>query len=61
LLTKELGVAVSQNGAAYLQIDADPDRIPAVNALLVTHGISVYELTPLNESLEEAFLRLTKI
>lgn len=61
LLTKELGVAVSQNGAAYLRIDADAELIPAVNALLVTHGINVYELTPINESLEEAFLRLTKI
>jgi ABC-type multidrug transport system ATPase subunit len=59
LLSKELGVAVSQNGAAYLRIDADAERIPAVNALLVTHGINVYELTPINESLEEAFLRLT--
>src|SRR5829696_8370970 len=61
LLSKEFGVAVSQNGAAYLRIDADAERIPAVNALLVSHGIKVYELTPINESLEEAFLRLTKI
>jgi ABC-2 type transport system ATP-binding protein len=60
LLTKELGVTVSQNGAAFLRIDAEADRIPAVNALLVAHGINVYELTPVQESLEEAFLRLTK-
>ncbi len=59
LLTKEPGVAVSQNGAAFLRIDAEAERIPAVNALLVSHGISVYELTPIQESLEEAFLRLT--
>src|SRR5215213_10463380 len=59
LLTRELGVMVSQNGAAFLCIDAEPERIPAVNGLLVTHGINVYELTPINESLEEAFLRLT--
>ena len=29
------------------------------HALLVTNGIKVYELTPVQESLEEAFLRLT--
>jgi ABC-2 type transport system ATP-binding protein len=60
LLTREPGLTVSQNGAAFLRIDVDAERIPAVNALLVTHGIKVYELTPAQESLEEAFLRLTK-
>ena len=61
LLMREPGVMVSQNGAAFLRIDADAERIPAVNALLVAHGIKVYELTPAQESLEEAFLRLTNI
>ena len=60
LLTREPGVMVSQNGAAFLRIDVDAERIPAVNALLVAHGIGGYELTPAQESLEEAFLRLTK-
>ena len=60
LLTREPGVMVSQNGAAFLHVDVDAERIPAVNALLVAHGIGVYELTPAQESLEEAFLRLTK-
>jgi ABC-type multidrug transport system ATPase subunit len=59
LLTGEPGVMVSQNGAGFLRIDADAERIPAVNALLVAHGIKVYELTRAQESLEEAFLRLT--
>lgn len=59
LLTREPGVTVSKNGAAFLRIDADAEHIPAVNALLVAHGIKVYELTPAQESLEEAFLRLT--
>ena len=59
LLTKEPGVTVSRNGAAYLQVDADVDRIPSLNALLVAHNIRVYELSPAQESLEEAFLRLT--
>ena len=60
LLTREPGVTVSRNGTSYLRIDADAERISAVNALLVGKGIKVYELTPAQESLEEAFLRLTK-
>jgi ABC-2 type transport system ATP-binding protein len=60
LLTKESGVTVSRNGTSFLHLDADAETIPAVNALLVTHGIKVYELSPAQESLEEAFLRLTE-
>ena len=59
LLHREQGVTVSQNGDAFLQVNADSERIPTLNALLVAHGIKVYELTPSQESLEEAFLRLT--
>ena len=60
LLTKESGVTVSRNGTSFLHLDADAETIPAVNALLVAHGIKVYELSPAQESLEEAFLRLTE-
>jgi ABC-2 type transport system ATP-binding protein len=59
LLTSVPGVVVNQNGSAFLRIDADAESIPDVNELLVTNGIRVYELTPTQESLEEAFLRLT--
>jgi ABC-2 type transport system ATP-binding protein len=59
LLTKEPGVTVSRNGAAYLQVEVDAERIPVLNALLVSHNIKVYELSPAQASLEEAFLRLT--
>ena len=58
-MIKEPDVTVSRNGAAYLQVDTDADRIPSLNALLVAHNIKVYELSPAQESLEEAFLRLT--
>jgi hypothetical protein len=61
LLTREPGVTVSRNGTAFLRIDADAERIPVVNAMLVANGIKVYELSPAQESLEEAFLRLTKV
>jgi ABC-type multidrug transport system ATPase subunit len=61
LLTREPGVTVSRNGNLFLRIDADEESISAANALLVSKGIKVYELSPAQETLEEAFLRLTKI
>jgi len=60
LLTSETGVKVSRNGDSFLRIDADEENISAVNALLVNKEIKVYELSPAQETLEEAFLRLTK-
>jgi ABC-type multidrug transport system ATPase subunit len=60
LLSREPGVTVSRNGSSYLRVDADAEHIAAVNSLLVGNGIKVYELSPAQESLEEAFLRLTK-
>src|ERR1051325_1858508 len=61
LLNRESGVTVSRNGASFLRVEADAESISAVNALLVGKGIKVYELSPAQESLEEAFLRLTKV
>jgi len=60
LLTSEPGVRVSRNGDSFLGIEADQETISAVNALLVSKEIKVYELSPAQETLEEAFLRLTK-
>ena len=45
---------------AHLRVEADAEHIAAVNTLLVGNGFKVYELSPAQESLEEAFLRLTK-
>lgn len=59
LLAREDGLIVSPNGNAFLRIEADAERMSAVNALLVSNGIKVYELTPVQETLEEAFIRLT--
>ncbi|HKE60336.1 MAG TPA: ABC transporter ATP-binding protein [Pyrinomonadaceae bacterium] len=59
LLSKEPRVTVSRNGASFLRIEADAESVSAMNALLVGKGIKVYELSPAQESLEEAFLRLT--
>jgi len=60
LLNRESGVTVTRNGASFLRVEADAEHIAAVNTLLVGNGIKVYELSPAQESLEEAFLRLTK-
>lgn len=60
LLTKDLGLTVSRNGSSFLRLDADAEQLAAANALLVGNGIKVYELSPAQESLEDAFLRLTK-
>jgi len=59
LLSKEPGLSVSRNGTSFLRIDADAEALARANALLVGNGIKVYELSPAQESLEEAFLRLT--
>lgn len=59
LLAKDPAITVSRNGASYLQVDAEAEHISNVNALLVSNGIKVYELSPTQETLEEAFLRLT--
>ena len=59
LLAKDPSITVNQNGSAYLYVDAQSEHISNVNALLVSNGIKVYELTPTQETLEEAFIRLT--
>lgn len=59
LLATDPAITVSRNGASYLHVDAQAEHISNVNALLVNHGIKVYELSPTQETLEEAFLRLT--
>jgi ABC-type multidrug transport system ATPase subunit len=59
LLAADPAITVSRNGASYLHIDAQAEHISNVNALLVSQGIKVYELSPTQETLEEAFLRLT--
>lgn len=59
LLAKDPAITVSQNGAAYIHVDAHAEHISDVNALLVSNGIKVYEVSPTQESLEEAFLRIT--
>jgi ABC-2 type transport system ATP-binding protein len=59
LLTNEPRVTVSRNGDSFLRVEADAESMSVANALLVGNGIKVYELSPAQETLEDAFLRLT--
>lgn len=54
------GVAGAEVRDGMLVIEADPNRAAEVNAGLVGAGLRVSELRPLERSLEDAFLELTR-
>lgn len=54
------GVAGAEIRDGMLVIEADPNRAAEVNAGLVGAGLQVSELRPLERSLEDAFLELTR-
>ncbi len=60
LLSQHPELSVSRNGDDSLYLKIAGEQIPCVNALLVERGFRVMELSPLRESLEEVFLRLTR-
>jgi ABC-2 type transport system ATP-binding protein len=60
LLEKEPGLSVSLNGDHALHLKIVEAEIPRVNALLVSQGFRVKEISPQRESLEDVFLRLTR-
>ncbi|HEV8587559.1 MAG TPA: ABC transporter ATP-binding protein [Pyrinomonadaceae bacterium] len=60
LLEQEPGLSVTLNGDHALHLKIDEAEIPRVNALLVSQGFRVKELSPQRESLEDVFLRLTR-
>jgi ABC-2 type transport system ATP-binding protein len=60
LLSQDPELSVSRNGDDSLYLKIAGEQIPCVNALLVERGFRVMELSPLRESLEEVFLRLTR-
>jgi ABC-type multidrug transport system ATPase subunit len=59
LLTQDSSVRIESNGTDALFVCTQAERIPALNALLVAHGIKVFELTPRQQTLEDVFLSLT--
>jgi len=54
------GVKGAEIEDGMLVLDADPGRAAEVNAGLVSAGLRVSELRPVERSLEEAFLELTR-
>ena len=54
------GVKGAEVEDGMLVLDADPGRAAEVNAGLVSAGLRVSELRPVERSLEEAFLELTR-
>ena len=59
LLSRDQALSVSRNGSNSLYIRMRDEDIPRVNALLVANKISVMELAPQRDTLEEVFLTLT--
>ena len=59
LLTQELKLRVRRNGSRSIYVKLPPERIPELNALLVTRDIRVTELAPQRATLEEVFMSLT--
>jgi ABC-type multidrug transport system ATPase subunit len=53
------GVKEAQIKDGMLALDADPERAAEVNAGLVSAGLRVSELRPVERSLEDVFLELT--
>jgi ABC-2 type transport system ATP-binding protein len=54
------GVECAQIEDGMLVLDADPERAAEINARLVSEGLRVSELRPVERSLEDAFLELTR-
>jgi ABC-2 type transport system ATP-binding protein len=54
------GVRGAQIEEGMLVIDTDPEKAAEINASLVSAGMRVGELRPLERSLEDAFLELTR-
>ena len=59
LLLSEAGLNARADGAGSLRVEAAGERVATINSLLVARGIKVFELTPLRETLEDVYLRLT--
>jgi ABC-2 type transport system ATP-binding protein len=59
LLAADPSLAASRNGDGVVYFEADEERVPEVNALLVRSGFRVAELAPERETLEQVFVRLT--
>jgi ABC-2 type transport system ATP-binding protein len=57
---EQAGFAVQREGGTHLIVDVDGDNAPRVTRALADAGIYVAELTPVERTLEDAFLELTR-
>jgi ABC-2 type transport system ATP-binding protein len=53
-------ISVNRNGDEFLYVKTAEEQIGEINALLVSSGFHVRELSPQRQTLEEVFLRLTQ-
>ena len=61
LLSRDPRLSVTRNGSSSLYVRMPVADIPRVNALLVANDISVTELSPQRASLEDVFMKLTRV
>jgi ABC-2 type transport system ATP-binding protein len=57
---EQAGFAVHRDGGTHLIVDVDDENAPRVTRTLAGAGIYVAELTPVERTLEDAFLELTR-
>ena len=60
LLATQKDLAVRRNGDESLHLEIREEEIPPIVSLLVENGFEIREVAPERQTLEQAFLRLTK-
>jgi len=60
MLSEISSINVDRNGDEFLYVTTSDGMIGEINALLVSSGFCVNELSPQRQTLEEVFLRLTR-
>lgn len=60
IVTRELGATQSRETDGALRISTDPANAAALARALITSGVEISELRPIQHSLEEVFLSLTQ-
>jgi len=57
---RQLNYQFSLDDAAYIQVNAEEDQIPAIIQEFVAHGVAIFEVSAKKVSLEERFFQLTE-
>jgi len=60
MLSGMSSISVDRNGDEFLYVNTAEEQIGDINALLVSNGFHVRQLSPHRETLEDVFLRLTR-